>query len=408
MARSRQPSGRGGGASGADPALTAALAEALKPLAEAVKALGNRASAADTGLSALSAATRGGGGAQPGQPLPLPGAGGAQDFGTSKLTAGFEAVLGPLAGVTKQFDGLIGAIAPFVSALNPGAMALLNDAMRNLQATVGQALLPVVEVLTDVFNQASGALGPVMRELAPVAAKFAQVLTAAVIPEIEFLASVLDLLAPAFEVLIDLMKPYQEILALAYKALAVFVDILKGVFGTGFKAVFEQFMGVIQLVIKNLVLLAAAVAKAFGAVDFLKKFSDDLKKPPPEREQNAAPTNAAFKAFDQIQKDLALAAATAMGTGEAAKTDNALLGEISKGVDDILAGKADVMTFIRHLFIDEVPPILAKAIVAAIKEGQEVFNRAADALRNGPDSGLGVGEAAQSRIQRVPGIPGGD
>ena len=64
-------------------------------------------------------------------------------------------LLGLVTQLTVGIGAAIGAITQFVAALNPAVMQVFNDALQNVFATVGQAVLPVVENLTKYLYDLS-------------------------------------------------------------------------------------------------------------------------------------------------------------------------------------------------------------------------------------------------------------
>lgn len=205
------------------------------------------------------------------------------------------------------------AMAPFVGALSPGAMQQFSESLTNLNATIGQALLPVIEVFTDAIRQMSGVIGPLMRELAPVFTALAQVMAGLLLPIVGLVASVLGGLVPLFQLLADFVLMVADGLKIFYAVMTVVVNLFKAVLApifNVFATVLHGLMDVIKTVIAQIVLLGAAIAKAVGIN--IQPFIDALK--PKKAEINAAPQNAAIKSFDQIRQDITNAAFVAGGT----------------------------------------------------------------------------------------------
>lgn len=242
--------------------------------------------------------------------------------GASAISSGLGDIiakqLGPLREAVSQLTGgmtqltqSLSNLNPFVAALSPGDMQQFAESIRNVNATIGQALLPVIEVFTDMFQQLSGVLGPVMRDLAPVFASMAQTVATLLIPVFELFASVVQLLTPWFQLLADSCLLFYDALRPLIIVVKLLVDLVKsfGIFSAVAGAM-HNFLDVLGTVIKQMILLGAAIAQAAGVN--IQPFIDALK--PKKAEINAAPQNAAIKSFDQIRQDITNAAFVAGGT----------------------------------------------------------------------------------------------
>lgn len=104
---------------------------------------------------------------------------------------------GPLGGFSIQgFLAAVSFFEKFAGALNPGLLDLFNQALENLYATIGVAVVPVFQVLIRSLEQIGGILLPVMKALAPVVQKIANVLADRLLTLLVLLISLFDLFAP--------------------------------------------------------------------------------------------------------------------------------------------------------------------------------------------------------------------
>jgi len=255
--------------------------------------------------------------------------------GFDVVNKSLESVLSPLRDALTFLTGglnLLGqAVAPFVEALAPGSIQQFNYWLNNLNATIGQAFLPVIEIFTDAFQQLSAELGPVMRELAPVFASLAQYVAGFLVPVLGLLAAVVEVLVPWFQLMADVLLLTTDIFKPLIAIVKVLVELFKsfGIFSAVI-GVFQSMISVLKTVIQQIILLGAAIAHAVGIN--IQPVIDALK--PKNAEINAAPQNAAIKSFDQIRADVTNAAFVAGGT-TGKKTQDEWSEELVKQLQEI-------------------------------------------------------------------------
>lgn len=80
-------------------------------------------------------------------------------------------VVNGVRGAFSQFTGMLSNASKFVAAFNPGLMFQLGFAMKDLYATIGYALTPIIKGLVDVVRTLADFLVPVAKEFAPVLAE---------------------------------------------------------------------------------------------------------------------------------------------------------------------------------------------------------------------------------------------
>jgi hypothetical protein len=98
---------------------------------------------------------------------------------------------------------LMSRIREAIDTFNPGAMIEFDLAMRDLMAVFGEALLPVVKIVTGVIRKFADTLRPILQKLEPVFAKLANTIG-------NFLLMNIDKFAEAIKNLIPLLEMYMN------------------------------------------------------------------------------------------------------------------------------------------------------------------------------------------------------
>ena len=249
-------------------------------------------------------------------------------------------LLGLVTQLTVGIGAAIGAITQFVAALNPAVMQVFNDALQNVFATVGQAVLPVVENLTKYLYDLSGILDPLMKSLAPIFDRLTQAFIALVEPVIQLIADFADFLTPAIDFFVRIIQMAADNL----KFLVTLIDVLmkqlfafiKNLFG-GMEV--KDITDLLQQFAKALYLAIGQLLKMVGPTDTLKSLIKSLETSP-EAVRNRAPQDFATKGFQQILNEVQLASAQA-GAGVDTKTQDQYMQEIIDGLKKIESGQSN-------------------------------------------------------------------
>ena len=98
---------------------------------------------------------------------------------------------------------LMSRIREAVETFNPGAMIEFDLAMRDLMAVFGEALLPVVKIVTGVIRKFADTLRPILQKLEPVFLKLANTIG-------NFLLMNIDKFADAIKNMIPLLEMYMN------------------------------------------------------------------------------------------------------------------------------------------------------------------------------------------------------
>ncbi len=211
--------------------------------------------------SAVKAAS-GGAASMIGKAAPAAGKGAGAAMGEiSKVVGGISSAIG---GVASVVTGAIGAfttftdtIAGFVGAFNPAAVEILNLAFADLQATIGEALEPILQAIIPVVEKFGNAVASL--DLGPLVDSFVTVfnsLADAFFTILEAIRPVQQMLVGAFAeaitALMPLVQPLTEALLATMSALQPLQQLLAGIFVETIKAIVPPLAAIISVVAKLL------------------------------------------------------------------------------------------------------------------------------------------------------------
>lgn len=260
------------------------------------------------------------------------------------VSIALDTLLGPLSELSEGLKNGLKSLTGFVDALSPGSLKVLELAFRDLYATIGTALLPVVNVFTEGIHNMAGALLPAMQAIAPVFNQLANVALSVLIPIVNQMSVIFQTLAPVlseiaglFKVVADIIGVYIAIQTTLFQVIAGFIG---GLVGGGVSGALDKFKNVIYQVIGIVLKLLTALAPMIGLGDIGDKLAKNLEAAanPPAAGVGGAAQNIGLKGLEQISKDLAVAAASAVGGGEA-KKDKGLLDYLPDLTADLRAIK---------------------------------------------------------------------
>ncbi len=149
--------------------------------------------------------------------------GGADALGAlSAFTGGLTSALKSVANFPQTLAGIFAPVTQLVEAFDPGLVTLFMQAIRDLTASLGSALTPVIEAATkvaDVFNALFTTIGPefmpVVKMVADELVKLAVVAVNLLRPALSGLADFAKLVVEALVPLVnDLVPIFQELMGI--------------------------------------------------------------------------------------------------------------------------------------------------------------------------------------------------
>lgn len=174
----------------------------------------------------------------------------------------------------RQFQQAAGTVTGFVQALNPAAVEVFGQAMRDLTATIGVALEPVLKVMTGVVREFSATLYPIMQQLRPILAQIAQTIAGTLSVAINAFGSILQTLMPAFQFVADVMRASAPMLQAAIAVFSGLISGIAGLFSGPTKSAMEGFRTAVREM-AGAILLATTATLSYVAS---QKFTNDFVK----------------------------------------------------------------------------------------------------------------------------------
>lgn len=339
------------------------------------KKMEKAAAAADKLAEKIAKADRGG---KPLTALPASSGGGG---GLGALAGSLGAVAGAATAAVGAMMGLYKTVTSFVEAINPQLVAVLNTALENITATIGQAFEPALQVFLNAIRQVPEIIGPIFEDLAPIIKQFADLFVSNFLTQVQVAADVFRALSPLLDILMVTikistatfklvmgllvlalspvlvllqlvafaLKPFEFLLDLVTAAMdglgqilatvgrifqAVFlgiVDMVKAFLGglLGTVDVFGSLKNAVNSVIRTMVTLAALLAKSLGLDSVFKRLRDAFA--PNRGAKVAAPKEFGFASIEEIMRQNLLGAAQAGAGG--GKSEKDILADIFDRID---------------------------------------------------------------------------
>ena len=302
-------------------------------------------------------------------------------------------------------QNLMSAVKEFAGVLSPVSLQMFDRAVKDTQAAVGVALLPVLEQMTASVREAGELILPVARQLEPVFRRLAETMGERLSLEMEALAEVVTALVPLFDLLAEidevLLESIRPLIGVIELLAALLTPIIKGTVqalemllvpvrflaqvmadaaetvqlvttalaaalgaGTdlragvaGLKDAADQARDAMRQMLQAMILLSAAILKMVNA-DLGNKFIRELLKgQKPERAATAGlrpVENVRIGTAEQFGKDVLVAAAQAGLAGGGRKTPEALLEGIGGELEKLLADNKDVATKLAEAIVGEL------------------------------------------------------
>lgn len=257
-------------------------------------------------------------------------------------------LLGALGQLKDTLMGVVNTILPFVQAIAPSVVLEFNQAMRDLQATIGSAFIGVIQAASSVVREIAGALLPALQALTPIFNSLANSTGQLLVSAVRMLLVPIQALIPLLDIVIGLQNEYSKYLSdviMVVTAMAkVFTTFLATLFGTdasGIKDTFRAFFDVLRQAIKAVLTFAATLAVAIGQAGLVNQFAFALATEAKERDEKAtgikaAAVNPQMIDVAGIARQAQLAAFTAAGgAGVVEKTDTEWLKELAGTLNDI-------------------------------------------------------------------------
>lgn len=284
------------------------------------------------------------------------------------------------------------AVTKFVSAFNPGAIELFNMAMENINATIGHAFEPLIQIATDVARQVNDLIAPAFDALRPIIEKVARQFGERLPAVVKLFSEVFKSLMPIIDVVIDVFRPFMEIIPAIVEGIRAWQAVIRGIvsifgvelgdFAEEVKKISDQFVEGIKGATRAVIIFAARMAKLFGLDSVIKSLQKTFgpKDPNAPKGKVAAPKDFGITDASSILRESTLAAAQASAGGNVKPVED-WLGDISKQLEDVLKAQGDW----KKQVTDAIIAVLGEFGIKAAKEDIEKIRSVVEAFQKTGD-----------------------
>ena len=284
---------------------------------------------------------------------------------TDKLETALSTLAGSIAGVSSKFESLAEPVGKFVEALQPGQAVLFSNAMRDLNATIGVAFLPVMQQLTQGVREAAALVLPAARALGPIFDQLSGTLKDLIVNGVGRASEGMIQMVPLLQNLAEVASLVGQSFSAGFAAITSFFKALLGnKVSDGYKSFFDGVKDVLKGFVNWLLIGTISLAKFVGATGFVDNFVKALEEMG-KRDQGGVTgglQDVSIKGLDQFTKDLAVAAQYAAGGGSQ-KSDK----EYFKELADLAKLERDSNVSLRKWLTGNYPS--AEALVKAKLRG---------------------------------------
>ncbi|NCW80334.1 MAG: hypothetical protein EBV68_00470, partial [Betaproteobacteria bacterium] len=172
---------------------------------------------------------------------------------TGSIAVGAGIAVGALVGVGKAMEN-------FVAKANPGAILLFQMALDDLMAIVGQALVPVFLLVTELIRAAADTLSTFAKDIGNAVASVLRPFVEILKVVFEVVGRVGQMIAKAAEAVAPALAALGEVLLAVFKALQPVLDLVVNVIGGALAGVLKVLADVVQAVVPYVVALVDVFA----------------------------------------------------------------------------------------------------------------------------------------------------
>lgn len=236
------------------------------------------------------------------------------------------------------------ALQQFVGAFDPGAVALLGQMMRDLSATIGYALRPVLEGMVQIVGQLTSELAPVMVAMRPVIADimglFLTVMKPVIIGVAEALRSVVEVVRvfmPVIRVLGAVVEGVVTVFTTVTRIVGTFLAaVLGGIMTNDLSGAVEAVRTAFGELAKMILTVTDSLLRLFGMADIANRILQGFAARPQGRIA-AAPTDVGVSAMQDIYRQRLEASARGIGGMTPQERTNTILADIERHARELLA-----------------------------------------------------------------------
>jgi len=299
-------------------------------------------------------------------------------------TPGLSQMIQPMVDISKSFIGQMkAAIVPFeqmadiasmfVRALDPALVNELGRRFRDLNAVIGIAMRPIVEVAREVTKSLADHLVPIMKKLEPLIQEISDAIGKVLIQSFDDMSIMINGMMPTLKALKDifvgligiLQDVWSTFTAVGRGVAEMFKSLIGGAVGEGKTAadIMKQLRDAVREAIKHLLIWSARLMMSFGWAKGVESLINGLEKSGKAEKKDStgyAVESPSFKAIGDLAKNIQLEAFRASAYGDKEKKDPAqqaadFLGDIKNDLKQVLADGGKTTT----VMIDKIHEIIA-------------------------------------------------
>lgn len=183
-----------------------------------------------------------------------------------------DALTEPLERFKSVLTQVTSVITPFVDAIAPGTVQAFQQAMQDLNATIGSGLIGSLQVFTSVVREVSGAVLPLMQKLEPILTSLANSLGTVLVNSIRVMVDWITDSVALFKILAQVLETitglFEEFTAVAGALIRTFTALVSQLLGggNGIKRVLDFFVDVIHQATKALVMFTTGLVTVVGVI----------------------------------------------------------------------------------------------------------------------------------------------
>jgi methyl-accepting chemotaxis protein len=286
-------------------------------------------------------------------------------------TPGMSSIVQPFVDMTRTFVGqmkmmivpfeqLTDIASHFVKAIDPALVDDLGRKFRDLNAVIGVAMRPMVDVAREVTKDLSDKLLPIMRKLEPMIQELSQAIGDVLIQSFDDMSIMINGMMPTLRMIKDVMVGVIDIMKDVWSSFTAFsrglAEMVKGTMsgligeGKSVKDVMKELRETVRNLIKDMILFSARLMASFGWTKGIEGLIKGLGKTGKSEKEESGGTavlmNPAFKAIGDLAKSVQLEAFRASAYGDDKKKDPAeqaveFLGQIKGELEKLIANGDD-------------------------------------------------------------------
>lgn len=306
----------------------------------------------------------------------------------SALTA-TSGALSQLRGQAESLGGIFQRMAApfnqFTQALNPSVVQALGRAFHDMNAVIGIVAQEITAAFIPVVRAVSSMMIPLMKQLAPMISLIANtlgvLLTAALRPIIMAMTNWFKLIQPFVEIfykMLSMLQGFSAIMSVFQATIGAVINVIVAfIKSLGIEKMADLAVKVVKSFTQALILATVALLKFIGANDAIRSL---LEATDPNKAVGMGVHPAQYKSIENVGKDVYLRAFQAGLGGEKQKKPEDWLGEIHGQIQDMM--NKDPMSVLKDFAAQTSIQIASEFTKMMPQWGVQIAQAVAQAIRN--------------------------